>query len=160
VFNYSKIRLVALVAAFTMALAVPATAMAIRGADVMKGDFTTLSGGDDLGYAIRGTAGIGRYADSTLVVVNVRGLDANQTYPTHVHNAACSSTPAGGSHYQNIVGGPVDNINEIWPTVTTNTRGHGVGIAWHSDRARSDAMSIVIHYPADTSIRLACVDLN
>ena len=159
-FNYNKIRLVALVAAFTVALAVPATAMATRGAEVRKGSFTTLAGGDDLGYSVEGTAAIGRFADSTLVVVNVTGLDANQTYPTHVHNAACSSTPAGGGHYQSVIGGPVDNVNEIWPTVTTNTRGHGIGVAWHGDRARTDAMSIVIHYPADTSIRRACVDLN
>lgn len=159
-FNHKKVRLLALVAAFTMVLAIPATALATRGADVAKGTFTTLSGGDDLGYSIRGTAAIARYADSTLVVVSVRGLDANQTYPTHVHNAPCSSTPPGGSHYQNVAGGGVDNVNEIWPTVTTNGRGHGLGIAWHGNQARGDAMSIVIHYPADTSIRLACVDLN
>jgi hypothetical protein len=90
----------------------------------------------------------------------VRGLEANTTYPAHVHNAPCSATPPGGSHYQHQVGGPVDAVNEIWPIVTTGSAGRGFGSAWHTHRARPDAMSIVIHYPPDTSIRLACADLS
>lgn len=155
-----KLRLLALVAALAMALAVPATANASHNIDIDKGRFVTLPGGEALDYSISGHATMVRFGDSTLVFAAVRGLDANQTYPTHVHNAPCSATPPGGSHYQDVVGGPVDNVNEIWPTVTTNRRGQGFGFAWHGERARADAMSVVIHYPADTSIRLACVDLS
>ena len=145
--NYvRKAKLLALVAAVALVLVVPATASAGIQSEIDRGQFVTLPGGEALGYSITGQA----------VMVRL----ANQTYPTHVHNAPCSETPPGGSHYQNEVGGPVDNVNEIWPTVSTNRRGNGVGMAWHGDRARPDAMSIVVHYPADTSIRLACVDLS
>jgi len=101
-----------------------------------------------------------RFAESTFVAVRVRGLDPATSYPTHVHNAPCSTIPPGGSHYQHIAGGAVDGVNEIWPVVTTNERGAGWGTAWHDHRARPDAMAIVIHYPADTSIRLVCIDLD
>jgi len=99
----------------------------------------------------------------TVVSVRVRGLDARATYPTHVHNAPCSADPAGGGHYQNEVGTEpefVNDANEIWPIVTTNRNGRGHSYAVHTARARDEAMSLVIHYPADTSIRLACVDLS
>ena len=155
-----KIRLLAIVTAFAMLLAVPATASAGRQVDIDRGRFTTLPGGEALNYSVDGSATMVRFGGSTLVIVQIGGLDANQTYPTHVHNARCSATPPGGSHYQDQVGGPVDSVNEIWPTVSTNRRGNGIGIAWHDERARPDAMSIVVHYPADTSIRLACVDLS
>jgi Cu-Zn family superoxide dismutase len=96
----------------------------------------------------------------TLVTLRVRGLVPNTTYPTHVHNQPCSATPPGGSHYQHTLGGPVDAVNEIWPTIETNRRGAGAAFVVHGERARGDAQSIVIHYPPDTSIRLACVDLR
>lgn len=131
--------------------------------EVTHGHFETLAGGTDLGYHIHGRAVMvrsDRHGGATAVVVRVRGLDADTTYPTHVHNQPCSASPPGGSHYQNVVDGPVDAVNEIWPTVTTDRLGRGFGFAEHDARARDDAMSIVIHYSRDTSIRLACVDLT
>jgi hypothetical protein len=96
----------------------------------------------------------------TFVAVHVRGLDPTTVYPVHVHNAPCSADPPGGSHYQHEVGGAVDDVNEIWPAVTTNDAGRGHGSATHGHWARPDAQSVVIHYPANTSIRLACADLS
>lgn len=96
----------------------------------------------------------------TFVVARLTGLDANMTYPTHVHNTPCSAEPPGGSHYQHEIGGPVDAVNEIWPTVQSNAAGNGRGFAVHNTWPRPDAMSIVVHYPPDTSIRIACADLN
>jgi hypothetical protein len=158
--NRKKIWILPLAAALVMALSAPVTAGATETAGITKGKFVTLSGGDDLGYTVRGRAVMVRFADSTLVLVQVRGLDPRETYPTHVHNAPCSASPPGGSHYQHDVGGAVDNVNEIWPTITTNRRGNGFALAWHDNRVRPDAMSIVVHYPVDTSIRLACADLS
>lgn len=129
--------------------------------EVATGHFQTLPGGADTdiaGHAVmfRSDRGGGR----TVVVVRARGLDPSTSYPTHVHNQPCSADPPGGSHYQNVIGGPVDPVNEIWPTISTRANGHGFGYAEHSARARDDAMSIVVHNPANTSIRLACVDLT
>jgi hypothetical protein len=145
-----------------MAPAVPASAHGggHRGAEVTTGSFVTLPGGVDLGYAVRGRTTMVRVGDRTLVGVRVGGLDARTSYPAHVHNAPCATPTFGGSHYQHEPGGAVDDVNEMWPRVTTNRGGRGLGFAVHGHRARAEAMSIVIHYPLDTSIRLACVDLT
>ena len=155
-------RIIKLIIAGALFLALSGPAVA-GGAEVSSGRFTTLPGGTDLGYEIEGRAVMVRipaHDGKTLVAVHVRGLDARSAYPTHVHNAPCSATPPGGSHYQHDVGGAVDPYNEMWPTLNTNAAGNGVGFARHGHWARADAMSIVIHYPEDTSIRLACADLN
>ena len=129
--------------------------------EVTTGHFRTLPGGADLdigGGAIMHRSD--RDGGRTVVMVRIRGLDPETSYPTHVHNRPCSADPPGGSHYQHVVGGPVDPVNEIWPTITTRANGNGFGHAVHAARARDDAMSIVVHNPANTSIRLACVDLT
>ena len=141
----------------------PAEANGRQHREVTHGHFETLPGGTDLGYHVHGRAKMvrtDRNGGTTKVVVRVRGLDPDTTYPAHVHNQPCSAMPAGGGHYQNMIGGDVDRVNEIWPTITTNERGRGKGFAVHGARARDDAMPIVIHYPLNTSIRLACLDLS
>lgn len=147
-------------------VAIPSTPVVAEAAhpsvEVTSGRFQTLPGGSELGYDITGRAVMVRIdalGGRTVVTVRAAGLDANTTYPTHVHNQPCSATPPGGGHYQYEVGGPVDDHNEIWPAITTNRRGRGTGFAIHGERARPDAMSIVVHHPANTSIRLACLDL-
>jgi len=126
---------------------------------ITSGEFHTLPGGTDLDYDIGGRAVMVRLPHRTLVRVHVEGLDADTTYPAHVHNAPCDASPAGGGHYQHEIGGPVDSVNEIWPIVTTSRHGRGHAQVAHAHRARPEAQAIVIHYPDDTSIRLACVDL-
>ena len=152
-----------------IALVVVAAAPASAGtgvrkhAEVTKGAFVTRSGGVDLGYEVEGRAVMVRVPwrhGRTVVAVHVRGLDPQTVYPAHVHNAPCSADPPGGSHYQHEVGGAVDDVNEIWPTISTGRRGGGYGFATHGARARDDAMSIVVHNPDNTSIRLACLDLT
>ena len=129
--------------------------------EVTHGRFETLPhDADGVHYEVKGGAIMFRVPGATFVGVKVNGLAPNTTYPTHVHNQPCSSTPPGGGHYQNTVPGPVDAFNEMWPSVTTDARGRGTGAALHAFRARPEAQSIVIHYPANTSIRLACVDLS
>jgi len=131
--------------------------------EVTHGHVETLPGGVELGYHLHGRAKMvrtDRDGGTTEVVVRVRGLDPDTTYPAHVHDQPCSSTPAGGSHYQHVIGGPVDPVNEIWPAITTDERGRGLGVAIHDERARDDARSIVVHFPLDTSIRLAFIDLS
>ncbi len=129
-------------------------------AQVTSGRVQTLAGwpGDDLaGGAVM--IRIGGEDGRTIVSVRVRGLDPNTTYPVHVHNRPCSFTPPGGGHYQHLVGGPVDAVNEIWPAISTNAQGNGTGFATHDHRARPEAQAIIVHNPSNTSIRLACIDL-
>ena len=133
------------------------------GGEVTTGSIQRLPGADTVGVEPAGHVHMVRLpADGgrTRVVVHVTGLAPDTTYPVHVHNAPCSGTPAGGGHYQHQVGGLVDAVNEIWPTVTTNEDGVGVGIASHEAFAREDARALVIHYPQNTAIRVACADLG
>lgn len=165
---FTRLRTALLVVILALGVAVASPSPALAGqpshhrhhVEVTRGAFQTLPGGAALGYEVRGRAVMIRFGRATVVSLHVRGLDARTTYPVHVHNAPCSATPPGGSHYQHEVGGPVDAINEIWPAVTTRRTGAGFGFATHGHRARADAQAIVIHNPLDTSIRLACLDLR
>ena len=134
--------------------------------EITQGRIETLPSGAAIGYSVTGRARMVRTAERTFVHVRVNisapGQELPTTYPAHVHNAPCSEPTFGGGHYQHEAGiGPnyVNDVNEIWPTVNTGRSGRGHGHAFHSYRARPEAMSVVIHYPMDTSIRLACVDL-
>jgi hypothetical protein len=158
----ARIRItIALACALVLAAAAPVSAQPSSGVEHTTGEFVTLPGGAALGYDIEGTADMYRVAGArTVVHVSVTGLDARTEYPTHVHNGSCSASPPGLGHYQHVVGGPVDPVNEIWPVIRTRQNGDGYGAAHHDHVARPDARSVVIHYPADTSIRLACADLS
>jgi hypothetical protein len=153
-----RIALVAVVAMIAVLLV--ATQAEATGVDVTVGRFETTVAGQEDGYNIRGFALMIRTPRGpdgrTHVRVFVRGLDANMTFPSHVHNGACDT--GGGSHYQHDVGGLADAINEIWPTITTHRRGFGWGSASHSHWARPEAQSVVIHHPDGT--RLACAQLR
>ncbi|MCJ7779936.1 MAG: hypothetical protein MUQ27_03855 [Acidimicrobiia bacterium] len=154
-----RMALVAVVAMITVFMV--ATQADATGAQVTTGRFDTTQAGMDAGYDINGFAIMVRIPvgsdGETLVRVLVRGLEPNKAYSTHVHNGTCES--GGGSHYQEVVGGSVDAVNEIWPTVNTNQRGNGRGAASHGHWARPEAQSIVIHEPG-SGVRLACAQLN
>ncbi|HSJ70566.1 MAG TPA: hypothetical protein VLA29_02845 [Acidimicrobiia bacterium] len=153
---------IALMAALAMVtLLVVATRADAAGAEVTTGRFATTATGEALGYDITGVAIMVQLPAGedgrTQVRVAVRGLDAMDTFPAHVHNATCAS--GGGGHYQHDVGGAVDAVNEIWPTISTNRVGAGNGSALHGHWARPEAQSIVIHHP-ETGARLACAQLG
>ncbi len=123
-----------------------------------SGELNTFASGIERGYDISGYARMIRTPDNkTFVYIEAYGLMADTTYPTHVHNKACNDSNGGG-HYQHEIGGPVDSINEIWLTFTTNIEGIGKGFAKNDFYSRPEAQSIVVH---DTDLaRIACVDLE
>lgn len=127
-------------------------------AQVTRGEFHTFAAGIDREFDISGHATMRRVSSGkTIVNVHVTGLAPNTTYGSHVHNAPCNVNNGGG-HYQDVVGGPVDSINEIWPGFTTNSAGIGNGMAKNDFIARPEAQSVVVH---DTDgARLACADLS
>jgi hypothetical protein len=128
------------------------------GGEVTRGDFQTYASGPGLGYDISGHARMTRTADGkTIVSVHAVGLLPDTDYGVHVHNKACSDNNGGG-HYQNVVGGAVDAINEIWPLFTTNAAGIGNGYASNDFHARPEAQAVVIHAPGGA--RIACADLE
>ncbi len=145
--------LIALVLA--MAVALPGLA---SGGEVTRGSFQTYASGPGLGYDISGHARMTRTADNkTIVSVHAEGLMPNTVYGVHVHNKACGDSHGGG-HYQDVVGGAADAVNEIWPLFTTNADGVGNGRAANDFRARPEAQAVVIHAPGGA--RIACADLK
>jgi hypothetical protein len=130
------------------------------GAQVTHGDFTSFAAGPSLGYDVAGQAQMVRTAHGrTTVIVHLSGLHAGVAYGVHVHNLPCGVSNGGG-HYQDVVGGPADPINEIWPGFTANAAGIGNGNATNDFTARPDAQSVVVHDPDASNARIACADLN
>ncbi len=156
--RFSRRRLAAIVV-LSLAVIITGTRAAFAsGAQVTNGELQTFATGLLRGYEISGRAQMVRTADGrTITFVEVQGLAPNTTYPAHVHNLPCNVNNGGG-HYQNVVGGPANDINEIWLGFTTNANGHGNGHATNDFTARPEAQSVVIH---DTDgARIACADLQ
>lgn len=146
---------VAFAALLVFAMVVPAVA---GGAEVTKGDFETYSTGLVRGFDIGGHATMVRApSGKTIVRTHVTGLAPDTAYGSHVHNKPCDDADGGG-HYQDLPGGPVDSINEMWVSFTTNSAGIGLGKTINAFWARPEAQSIVVH---DTDgARIACADLS
>ncbi|MCB0164287.1 MAG: superoxide dismutase family protein [Anaerolineae bacterium] len=125
---------------------------------VTRGQMVTYADGLEKGYDISGMVTMVRSAEGhTSVTLRVQGLTPNTNYAVHVHNQACR-VEAGGSHYQHDINGAADEVNEIWPAITTNSGGYGYSKTVNDFVARPEARSVVIH-DTDKS-RLACADLH
>jgi hypothetical protein len=155
--NRSRLKMIVL--GIWLVLLVGVTAVvAASGGQMTSGQFHTFAAGVERGYDIAGQAVMVRTGNGrTETHVRALGLTANTTYPVHVHNAPCHVNNGGG-HYQDVVGGPMNNINEIWPGFTTNASGHGKGHAYNDFTARPEAQAVVIH--DIDGARIACADLN
>ncbi|MGE4130986.1 MAG: hypothetical protein AB7F86_05075 [Bdellovibrionales bacterium] len=100
--------------------------------------------------------------NQTVVRLSINGLLPSTSYMAHVHNQACNNGD-GGAHYKmnpNVTEVAASANNEIWPLFTTSTTGHGETRVAVRHVARADAMSVVIHDPANSANRLMCVDLS
>jgi hypothetical protein len=128
-------------------------------AQVTRGAISTYAAGPGRGL-ISPASRMVRTADGrTVVKVEAWGLKPDATYPVHVHNAPCTVNNGGG-HYQDVVGGPVDKFNEIWPGFTTDASGHGNGRAANDFTARPEAQAIVIHDSDGSGARMPHADLQ
>lgn len=151
------IRSMIILGVLALAMAAALTGLASSG-EVTRGAFHTYAAGPGLEYDISGFARMTRTSDGkTIVNVHAVGLLPNTAYGVHVHNQACNDN-SGGGHYQDVVGGAVDAVNEIWPLFTTNAAGTGNGYASNGFRARPEAQAVVIHAPGGA--RIACADLK
>lgn len=149
-------RAVVLGALAALVLAVPAAA---GGAQVTSGAFEKFAAGT---LDVSGHAVMVRTADErTFVSVHISGLARNTAYASHVHDQACNDGLANG-HYQHA-GTAVNDVNEIWPSFTTNAAGIGNGNARNDWTARPEARSVVVH-TVDASgtpvLKIACADLE
>lgn len=94
----------------------------------------------------------------TRVSIYASGLAPETAHKVHVHHASCET--GGGGHYLQDVAGLDIKSNGLWPSITTDVNGAGKATVTQNFVVRPDARSLVIHNPDDSSIRIACVDLN
>ena len=158
------------VATAAAGLLVGAGAATAGGHTSYHGVFHETAAGKDLGYDIHGTAKMTVGSSTTVVKINVSGLDPTKKYGSHLHNGTCAS--GGGGHYQDVVvpaGDPPMDAppNELWlensdMTLRSNPGGvaHATGSApWvaRTSAATTNARSVVVH---GDGARIACVDLT
>lgn len=125
--------------------------------------YETIAGGPFvpfIDYEASGRAHMVRTLDGqTVVELHIEGLEPDTEYPTHLHRWPCTVND-GGDHYQIEPGGPVDDVNEIWPMFTSDAEGVGQASLTVAHRVRGDAQSVVVHDPNAGNARLACADLR
>ncbi len=95
----------------------------------------------------------------TVATLHVRGFAPRTTFAVHAHTGTCSSDPlSSAGHYQHEVGGPVDDVNELWLGFTTNPSGNGsakAAVEW--EFRAGEARSVTFHDPAQAGKRVGCL---
>ncbi len=125
-------------------------------AELTTGPFAILDDVDSE-TALSGQATMARHNSGTTVTIELRGLEPNTEYISHVHVASCSE--AGGAHYKFDPDGDHHPPNEIHLAFTSDGSGHGFMTAENHQVATSEAASVVIHRAGPDSPKLACADL-
>jgi hypothetical protein len=125
---------------------------------ILSGRFAPLPG---YGTAkIGGNATLVRSAEQpgkTTVQIHVNGLQPTTSYMAHVHALPCAF--GGGGHYKIDPSIAVAmETNEIWMMLMTDAKGVGNASISAPGKARGDALSVVVHNPAD-STKMICADL-
>jgi hypothetical protein len=128
------------------------------GAEVaFEGQFTTYSDAPAADANISGTAEltISPGDGTTTIRLDIEGLDATATYATHVHELPCDVNKGGGHYKRNTTVVDEQEINEIWPDVTSGDA------QVFNHVVRYDAQSIVIHRVEPTALpKVACANLT
>ena len=157
------------VATAAAGLLVGAGAATAGGHTSYHGVFHETAAGEGLGYDIHGSAKMTVESSTTVVKINVSGLDPTKKYGSHLHNGTCAA--GGGGHYQDVVNGGVVPPNELWlansGTMLQPNRGgvaHATGSGMWAARTsappeETNARSVVVHEPG-RGVRIACVDLT
>src|SRR5699024_1741069 len=114
---------------------------------------------------IEGTATLTKSDSGTAVQVRASGLEAGESYPSHLHDGSCSDH---GGHYMDDPDGPHAPPNEIWASSTSdpegdliaNDEGVAVGSGSADWIARQQPLSIMIHEPELPGLPIACAELS
>lgn len=101
------------------------------------GNMSYISGYAGPSSGASGRARMIRDDDETKVTVSAWGLNTNASYKAHAHVLPCQD--GAGGHYMDDVSGPVDDVNEIWPSFTTNGSGRSYVEVTANFVARADA---------------------
>ena len=139
----------------------PTSTASLRGE--VSGDLQPINGATELDLS--GEATLTRSDDGTAVTLEVAGLEAGATYPSHLHAGSCADM---GPHYADDPEGAPAPPNELWlsstadPTagLTAEADGTVTGTGTATWVARPEPLSIMIHDSEAPGAPIACVDLD
>ncbi len=130
----------------------------LRSSAGLSGTFAITDAGQEIYDKIEGSTFVGTTDLLSKAYVSVTGLSAEETYKTHVHDGDCAS--GGGGHYLQDSGEDDIASNGLWPIVSVDAFGYGVGWASNGFSVRlEDTQSVVVHEP-ESGERIACSDLS
>lgn len=149
-------------------LLVSAGAVTAGGQASYHGEFHETAAGAGLGYDIHGSAKMTVGPSSTVVKINVSGLNPALEYTSHLHILPCADPTVGGVHYKNDPNGLSTHGNELWLSNSgTKLRSNPGGVAhatgsvgWmaRTSGSTTNARSVVVHQPG--GVKIACADLG
>ena len=110
--------------------------------------------------ALAGEAVLVRSRGRTYTSLQVTGVKPSTRHAAvHVHEQACDDE-LGGAHFRFDTSQPFAEPNEIWPLFTSDAAGaSGLVEVTKALRAGPDAVSLVVHDPANAARRIGCADL-
>jgi Cu-Zn family superoxide dismutase len=99
---------------------------------------------------------------STMATLRVRGFAEAREFQVHAHTGSCGALPtASAGHYQHVVGGPVDDANELWLSFSTTPSGNGSAQSVVEWQVRDgEARSLTFHDPSRGGMRVACLPVG
>lgn len=110
-----------------------------------EADLVALAGAPDTYDEVEGEVELTLAPDTTVVELEVEGLEPDTDYPAHLHVGDCDETLAG--HYMDDPTGATEPPNELWPAFTTDEDGEAeveVRATWRADASRG--LSVVVHH--------------
>jgi hypothetical protein len=131
----------------------------IPGSTTLGGDFSYLGSYTGASSGASGSVQVTITGGTTTIDVSVSGLEANESYPAHLHAAPCAD--GAGGHYMDDPNGGVNNVNEAWPAPSCDASGECTGYSQNSWEADvSVPRSVVVHDLASLGKpKMLCADL-
>jgi PKD repeat protein len=125
------------------------------------GALHAFSVGLDAYPGLAGQAVLVRRRGQTRTTLTVTGAKPSTTHSAvHVHERACADE-LGGAHFRFDETKPFAEVNEIWPTFTTDAGGASGQVEVVKPlRAGPKAVSVVVHDPDNAARRIGCADLG
>lgn len=98
----------------------------------------------------------------TVATLQVRGFAEAREFLVHAHTGSCGpNSAASAGHYQHVVGGPVDDANELWLSFATTPSGNGSAQSVVEWQVRDGgARSLTFHDPGRGGMRVACLPVG
>ncbi|MPY81266.1 MAG: superoxide dismutase family protein [Actinophytocola sp.] len=129
----------------------------IKGAELAKGTFAALKSAPAGTKSVTGVAYLAQHDKGTTVTIDVKGLQPDTAYMSHLHEQPCAKDE-GGDHFQFDAKGPEAPPNEIHIAFTADADGAATTTVSNDNPKTKGAKSIVLHLEDKDGTKFACAD--